>query len=178
MATGGRLDALTIAAVFVVVFAGMYAGVELREGELLPPDTTTAEEDRLRTAVWGELDERRAARGLAPMPRDRFVRGVAQDTVEAVVARDPGGTGTPGATVDVAGLPNGRLFCSRTVVAVPAANGTATPGTAAAVADALAAAEGSEAIYRSPARFRAGMGIAVHGETVYAVYRSCEQVDT
>lgn len=176
MGAGGHLDPLTIAAVFIVVFAGIYAGAEFRDGELLPADTTTAAEDELRTAVWTELDDRRAARGLDPMPRDRFVRGIAQDTTEAVVARRPAAGTSPGATVDVAGLPNQRLFCSRVVTAVPAANASA--GTAAAVADALDAADGNGVLYRSPARFRAGMGIAVHDGTAYAVYRSCERVDT
>lgn len=179
MASGGRLDALTIAAVFLVVFGGMYAGVQFRDGELLPGDTTTPAEDRLRSDVWAELDERRATRGLDPMPRDRFVRGVAQDTTEAAVARHPSaGAGTSGATLDTAGLPNGRLFCTRVVVTVPVGNATASPRTAAAVADALEAADGNGVLYRPPARFHAGMGIAVHDGAVYATYRSCEQVDT
>jgi hypothetical protein len=164
----GQLSALTIAAIFVVVFASIYGGVQLSKGELLPADTTTAAEDDLRDAVWEELNDRREARGIDPMPRDRFVRGTAQDTTDTL-ATEWTADGEPTLT-------NHRLFCTQ----VPARTTVEAPAdeTAVAVADALVAADETETLFRPSGRFRAGMGIARENGTVYAVYRSCEQVDT
>jgi hypothetical protein len=176
----GQLDPLDIGAIFVVVFAAIFGFVQFSEGELLPPDTTDEREDRLRTAVWAELDERRDAQGLDPMPRDRFTRGIAQDTTDTLLDDWPEGDtsgfpGRPNAT-----LPNHRLFCTQLPVRVAAGNVSTPPSeaTVTAVADAIAAADEDDVRFRPSTRFRAGMGIAVRDGTVYAVYRSCEQVDT
>lgn len=165
-----QLSPLTIATIFVVVFAFIYGGVQLSNGELLPDDTTTDAEDRLRDAVWEELNERRAARGLAPMPNDRFVRGTAQDTTDTLAAEwGPGEEPT---------LTNHRLFCTQVPARVDTASSAPTDEAAVAVADALVAADRTETLSRPPGQFRAGMGIARQNGTVYVVYRSCEQVDT
>ena len=176
----GKLDLIDIGAIFVVVFVAISGFVQFSEGELLPPDTTDEREERLRTAVWQELDDRRVARGLDPMPRDRFTRGIAQDTTDALLADWPAGNasgfpGRPNAT-----LPNHRLFCAQLPVRVPVGNVSTPPSeaTVTAVADAIAAADEDDTRFRPATRFRAGMGIAVRNDTVYAVYRSCEQVDT
>jgi len=179
-ARSGRLDVIDIGAIFVVVFAAMFGVVQFSEGELLPADTTGEREERLRTAVWQELDERRAAQGRDPMPRDRFTRGIAQDTTDALIEDWPEGElggfpGRPNAT-----LPNHRLFCTQLPVRVPVGNVSTPPSeaTVTAVADAIAAADSDDVRFRPATRFRAGMGIAVRDGDVYAVYRSCEQVDT
>jgi hypothetical protein len=173
-ARGGGLTPLSIGAVFVVVLALMYGGVQFSKGELLPADTTDETEDALRDAVWTELDERRAARGLDPMPRDRFMRGIAQDTTDTLAAERAETAGwTDGSSPP---LVNTRLFCTQVPVRVEVDGSEHDPS--ALVADALVAADDNGVAFRAPDRFRAGMGIAVHEGTVYAVYRSCEQVDT
>lgn len=166
----GQLSLLTIAAIFVVVFASMYGGVQLSKGQLLPDDTTTDAEDRLRDAVWEELDDRREARGIDPMPRDRFVRGTAQDTTDTLVAEWGPAEQPP--------LTNHRLFCTQVPVRTTLDGEQSTDEVAATVAAALVAADETDALFRPPGQFRAGMGIAHENGTVYAVYRSCEQVDT
>lgn len=163
----GQLSPLTIAAIFVVVFAFIYGGVQFSKGELLPADTTTAAEDRLHDAVWAELNSRRVAGDLDPIAEDRFMRGTAQDTTDTLAADWSDGEPT---------LTNNRLFCTQ----VPART-TLEPSTStdeAAVADALVAADRTGALFRPPGQFRAGLGIAREEATVYVVYRSCEQVDT
>jgi hypothetical protein len=165
-----QLSLLTIATIFVVVFAFIYGGVQYANGELLPPDTTTEAEYSLRDAVWEELNDRREARGLAPMPHDRFVRGTAQDTTDTLAAEWAPGTEPT--------LTNHRLFCTQVPARVDLAISTPTDEAAVAVADGLAAADRTETLSRPPAQFRAGMGIARENGTVYVVYRSCEQVDT
>jgi hypothetical protein len=166
----GQLSLLTIAAIFVVVFAFMYGGVQFSKGELLPADTTTDAEDRLRDAVWEELDERRTAQGLDPMPRDRFMRGTAQDTTDTLAAEwEADGEPT---------LTNHRLFCTQVPARTTPDPSATTDETAEAVAAALVAADETDAVFRPSGQFRAGMGIARANGTVYAVYRSCEQVDT
>ena len=166
----GQLSVLTIAAIFVVVFASIYGGVQLSKGELLPADTTTPAEDSLRDAVWEELNDRREARGVEPMPRDRFVRGTAQDTTDTLAAEWEADAEPT--------LTNHRLFCTQVPVQTTVDASASTDETAAPVVDALVAADETEALFRPPSQFRAGMGIAREGGTIYAVYRTCEQVDT
>lgn len=173
VARGGQLSLLTIGAIFLVVFGLIQGGAQLAEGELLPETTTTESEERLRAAVWDELNERRAAAGHAPMPRDRFVRGIAQGTTDDLVAALAADDGNR--TVGEVPLSNSRLHCTQVPVAVPHGE---VNGTAAAVATALEAAAGPVVLSRSPALFDAGMGIHVREDVVYVVYRSCEQVDT
>jgi hypothetical protein len=176
----GQLDLIDIGAIFVVVFLAIAGVVQFSEGELLPPDTTDEREDRLRAAVWQELDERRITQERDPMPRDRFIRGIAQDTTDTLLEDWPDGDtsgfpGRPNAT-----LPNHRLFCTQLPVRVRVGNVSSPPSeaTVTAVADAIAAADEDDVRFRPATRFRAGMGIAVRDGIVYVVYRSCEQVDT
>jgi hypothetical protein len=178
MGRAGQLDLLTITAIFVVVFALMYGGAQFSEGRLLPEDTTTEAEDDLRSAVWADIDERRDARGLDPMPRDAHVRGIAQDTTDTLVAELS--ANDPPSTLANATLSNTVLFCTQVPVSVPVENATAAPtnATAEQVADALVAADDHDVLFRPPSAYRAAMGIAVEKGHIYAVYRSCEQVDT
>lgn len=173
---GGKLSLLTIAAIFLVVFGLIQGGAQLAEGELLPEKTTTESEDTLRDAIWAELNERREAREERPMPHDRFVRGLAQDTTDSLVAELA--DGPDDRRIGDVALTNTRLFCTQVPVSVPLNEGRATAETATRVGDALEAAAGPVVFSRSPAQFRAGMGIAVRDDVVYVVYRSCEQVDT
>lgn len=173
----GRLDPLTIGAIFVVVLTLMYGGIQFSEGELLPPDTTNATEDRLRGAIWTELNERRSAAGVDSLPHNRFARGIAQDTADTLVQQ-----GGLNATDDTR-LPNHRPFCTQIparveVSALPGDDLTTdVNGSASIVADALVA-EQRAPLFRPRGRFRAGLGIAVHDGAVTVVYRSCEQADT
>lgn len=187
----GGLDKLTIGAIFVVVFAGLYGGALLWEGELLPPDTTTEAEDDLRDAVWAELNDRRAARGEEPMPQDRGARSIAQDTVDTLLAertttdrngsRESAEDDEFGATPGSDGrLPNTRPYCAQVPARTEVTNLSSKPRnvTAEAVADALERADDTGILSRPPSNFRNGLGIAVRGDTVYVVYRSCELADT
>lgn len=183
----GRLDVLTIAAIFVVVFAVMWGGIRLWEGELFPEDRTSEAEDSLRAAAWDLLNDRRTDEGLERMPMDRFERGQAQETADIVSEEWPTEDGADAVVLDGTAKPNRKLLCTRLVVRVP--NPRAEPGadavsndtlreeTAGRIAAALVAADETGVLRRRPARFHAALGVDVHPETVYAVYRSCEQAD-
>lgn len=163
---------LTIGTIFVVVFTLMYGGVELSQGELLPADTTNQTEEDTRGAMWTEINERRADRGFEPMPSDRFVRGIAQDTTDTLVAD----TSSNGTERTERPLTNTRLFCTQVPVSVQRSNDTAA--TAVALVDELDDSAERSALYRPSAQFRSGIGVAIDDGRVYAVFRSCEQVDT
>jgi len=174
----GGLSPLTIGAIFLVVFALLQGGVQFSNGELLPADTTSDREDSLRDVTWNELNEKRAARDLAPMHRDRFVRGIAQDTTDTIADRASAERPAEDPIGDDRSIPNHRLVCTQVPAAVHVENGTATGDTAAAIADAIETADETNALFRSRSQFRTGIGIAIESDTVYAVFRSCEQVDT
>lgn len=164
---------LTIGAIFFVVFSLMYGGVQLSKGELLPADTTTDAEDDLRVATLDAINDRRDARDLDPIPGDRFVRGIAQDTTDTYVA-DLAANGTGDGEPR---LSNTRLFCTQVPVNAPySANSTAE--TATALVDAVESSGEGAVLYRPTSQFRTGIGVAVEDGTAYAVVRSCEQVDT
>lgn len=178
-ARGGDLDLLTIVAIFVVVF-GLFVGwIQFSEGELLPQDTTTATEDRLREYVWHELNERRQADGEGRMPSNPSARGIAQDTAEEVPEWFADADNGSSPATDTR-LPNQRPFCTQIPVRVPVANASVEPtnATAAAVVDALLASEHRNVLFRPATRFRAGIGVKLVDGAVYVVYRSCEQADT
>lgn len=163
---------LTIGTIFVVVFTLMYGGVELSKGELLPADTTNQTEEDTRAAMWTEINERRADRGLESMPSDRFVRGIAQDTTDTLVSN----SSSNGSEPTERPLTNTRLFCTQVPVSVQRSNDTAATGVA--LVDALDELPERSTLYRPSAQFRSGIGVAIDDGRVYAVFRSCEQVDT
>lgn len=170
--SSGRLDPLTIGAIFVVVLGSMYAAVLFSEGELFPPDTTDGAEDALRDATWAELNDRRAAEGLDRLPQDRYERGLAQDTVETLVAEH--GANATNRPPDER-LPNAQIVCTQLPASAPV-SGADRNVTAAALADELMAA-GDSVLLRPSARFSAALGIVIDDDTAYVVYRSCEQAD-
>ena len=171
--SGQGFGLLDIGAIFLVVFALMYAGVQLSKGDLLPADTTTPAEEAVRAEMWTAIDERREARGLDRMPSDRFVRGVAEDTTESLAAASER-TDTTEATPR---LTNHRLFCSQVPVSVSAEN-RSTRAVAADLVTALDDSPRRSVLYRPSSRFRTGIGVALLGDSAVAVVRSCEQVDT
>lgn len=177
----GRLDPLTIGAIFVVVFGLLYGGIQFTDGELLPADTTNETEDELRTAVWNELNDRREARGIDRMPRNDYQRGIAQDTADTLARQWTPGEAT-GVDLGAADgrLPNERPFCTQLAVRVPPANVTVTPVEegAVTVADTLQTVDEYGVLRRSTSNFRTGMAVTVNDGAVFAVYRSCEQADT
>lgn len=170
------LHPLAVGVIFFLVFALMYNGLPLSLAEFAPRDTTTDAEDRLADAVWAELNDRRTASGLSTMPSDRFAGGVAQDTTDALAAA--AGPGDPGAAVRNVSLTNHRLECTQIPVGVTRDPEASTAETAARIADAFAATDRQPVFDRPKTRFRAGLGVAVEGDRAFAVYRSCEHVDT
>jgi len=177
----GRLDPLTIGAIFVVVFGLLYGGVQFSEGELLPADTTNETEEALRNAVWNELNDRREAQSIDRMPRNKYQRGIAQDTADTLARQWTSGEGDGVDLGEADGrLPNQRPFCTQVAVRVPPDNVTVRPvdDAAVTVADTLQTADEHGVLRRSSSNFRTAMGLTVHDGAVFAVYRSCEQADT
>jgi hypothetical protein len=139
--SGGGLDALTVAAIFVVVFAAMWAGTAYTRGELVDRDPPDARERRVGAALWDAIVDRRTTWGLDPPRRstpvavdaravaralaeDRYGDGIgvgAPDGSTAGNATATGATGTDGATVGdppEAGLhPSATDRCTQLVVA-------------------------------------------------------------
>lgn len=169
------LHPVAVGVIFFLVFAIMYNGVPLSLAEFAPRDTTTDEEDRLADAVWADLNEHRTAGGADPMPADRFTAAVAQDTTDDL-ATSVGG-GAPATAVRNATLANRRLECTQVAVGVTL-DGASTAEAASHLADAFAATDRGPVFDRPTTRFRAGLGVAVEGDRAFAVYRSCERVDT
>lgn len=176
----GQLSPLTIAAIFVVVFAVMYSGVQFSKGELLPDVSSDADEEELRAAVWAELNERRADRGVGPVSGNRFERGIAQDTAKELAAMSYFNASTAAGVVDGNGgqLPNSRLFCTQIPVKLTLSGADSTNATATAVVDLLASTNGSEALFRGAGQYRSALGVSIDDGVVYVAYRSCPNVDT
>lgn len=179
MATqSGQLRLPVIVAIFFVVFGLIHGTTQLQGPELVRPDPTTEREDQLRSAIWDELNDRRASNGIERMQHDQFMRGIAQDTTDTLVA-DQLAAQTPPDAVGELPLSNDRLFCTQVSVRVSLASPTRPPNeVAVAVVDALESADRTGVIFRPAGQFHAGMGIAIHDGAVYVVYRSCERVDT
>jgi hypothetical protein len=182
----GRLSLLAIATIFLVVFGGMYAGVEYARGDLVDHETPTAAETQLRADVWDAVNERRADRGLDPAQRDASVRTEAQDTATYLTTADyfAGPTAVGVRTEGNRTLPNVKGFCYRTpaklTVADPRWNDDGSGrGLPAAVSREVAdravdllASDPSDVLSRSNDR-KHGIGVAIDGDVVYVVYRTC-----
>jgi hypothetical protein len=177
----GNLHLLTVATIFLVVFATMWGGVQHSRGELLPDDRIDAGEQQVRDALWTRLAEWRAAEGLEPAQRAQRSTFAAQTIANASVtaARSP-------ASPDGLRSPDsGR--CSqlllRHTVADPrwsdaAGDDTLPPVVADAVAgellSALVAADDT-GLLRRTGTFWTAIGVAADGDELVVVYRSCTQ---
>jgi hypothetical protein len=197
----GRISPLAIGAIFVVVFAGMHVGVQYARGDLLDRAAPTDRETRLRAQVWDVVDERRADRGLDPAQRDTSTRVGAQRTARRLAAvdyfEDPTAAGVRPAANDA--LPTPKGFCYRTParLAVTASGWDAAPdgdgdeaaerthdhdrGHASAavvrrvaerIVDLFEHDAGTDVLSRSNGQ-KHGIGVAVDGDVVYVVYRTC-----
>jgi hypothetical protein len=186
-AVRGQISLLAIGAIFVVVFGGMYLGVQYAEGDLLHREPTGQLEEQLRDDLRATVDAERAARGLDPAQRDTSTRVAAQDTARWLATVDyfaePTAVGPRSAANHT--LPNGMGFChqlpARLTVAEagwPAdadAHSTVPAPVTRAVAEratALLASAEVDAIGRTNSH-KHGIGVAVDGDVVYVVYRTC-----
>ncbi|WP_318570824.1 hypothetical protein [Salinigranum marinum] len=175
----GDLHLLTIATIFLVVFAAIWGGVQHSRGQLLPDDRIDAGEQRVRDALWTRLAEWRAAEGLQPAQRAQRSTLAAQTIANASITGPSSIDGTP------AGIGSGR--CSQLLVRHTVADprwadatrdGTPTPAVADAVAgelfSALVAADDT-GLLRRTGTFWTAIGVAADGDELVVVYRSCTQ---
>jgi hypothetical protein len=182
----GGLSGLAIGAIFVVVFTAMWGGVQYARGDLFDHEPPTDLETQLRTAVWDAINERRAAHGLDPAQRDTATRQGARETAVQLVTiqyfAEPTAAGLrPDANRT---LPNRMGFCYQT----PAKLTVTEPGwppdvdrprsdevtraVADRVADLLTSIDGPDVVTQSNEQ-KHGLGVAVDGDVVYVVYRTC-----
>jgi hypothetical protein len=191
----GDLYPLTVGAIFLVVFAAMWGGVEYREGDLLPEQSIDPDERQLGEALWEELGGWRADQRLDPFRRVPSVDAAAQTAAVAVAGgsasgamsetRAPAADPNRGADANRSGDPRCSQLAVRYTVGHPGWRRTAgsddgrqDPAVADAVATALLAAlvtADDDELLRRPGTFRSGIGVATGDETVYVVYRSCAQ---
>jgi len=188
----GALDPLDIAAVFVVVFALMYGGVQFTRGELLPEDRNDARETQLRYAVWDALNDNRTEQGYAvldPNDTDTDKAHGVQDVAERLAADGYFGNVSEGHPTDEpaaqSAVTTGTVLCEQapamTTVTDPAWNDTASDervdgdladSVGARLATLLLKGYGPDVAYRGPS-FSNRIGLEVDGQQVYVVYRSC-----
>lgn len=188
----GALDSLDIAALFIVVFALMYGGVQLSKGELLPEDRNDPREEQLRFALWSAINEDRAERGnvqLDPNKTDTSNAHGVQDVAERLAAVDYFDNATEGspstATTSRPNVLSGTVLCSqvpaKTTVTDPAWNDTdrdervpndVADGVARRLATLLLEGDGASVLYRED-NYSNRIGLEIDGSEVYVVYRSC-----
>ncbi|MDG5775397.1 hypothetical protein VB773_10990 [Haloarculaceae archaeon H-GB2-1] len=168
----GDLHLLTIATIFVVVFALMWAGVQHSRGQLITDDGLDEREAALQTAIWDEIDRTRATRGLEPTTRRPRITGDAQTVARAFAAGNvsAGPMGTEEAANVTANLTRPNL-CSQVLVN---ADRRPTESLSNRVLDRLVATDDEAVLFRNPS-FLSGLGVVVHQHEVYVVYRSCAQ---
>jgi hypothetical protein len=178
----GRLSLLAVVAVFAVVLGSMQFGLAYSRGEILRQDPLTGAEEQLRADLRERVDAERAAAGLEPARRGEGPRGAAQETARALVGTDYFDAPTAaGLRPDGTALPNRKGLCYRVpaklTVTHPGWNGGESPSRASSRAVAtrltglLASAE--VGVLHRPNDHRHGVGVAVDGDVVYAVYRAC-----
>jgi hypothetical protein len=182
----GGLSGLAIGAIFVVVFATMWGGVQYARGDLLDHEPPTELETQLRADVWDAVNEQRAARGLDPAQRDTATRQGAQETAVRLVTMEYFAEPTAaGIRADAnRTLPNRMGFCYQTPVKLavtepgwspdaeqPPSDGV-TRTVAGRVTDLLMSVDEPTVVTQSNEQ-KHGLGVAVDGDVVYAVYRTC-----
>ncbi|PSP86573.1 hypothetical protein BRC83_00220 [Halobacteriales archaeon QS_1_68_17] len=82
----GDLGLLSVGAIFVVVLAVMWGGVQYSRGQLVPEDAVEERERHVRIALWDSYSEWRADRGLDPVRKSRPVDELAQGTAREFAA--------------------------------------------------------------------------------------------
>jgi hypothetical protein len=180
----GQLSRLAIAAIFIVVIGTMHVAVQYSRGEILHRESPTDLETDLRAAIWNRLDAERVERGFEPAARETTVRVPATETARTLLERDYYGTRSAvGVRETEEPLPNRQPLCSQVpvkyTVSRPGWNATGDRGVpdavVADVADELVRQFGRAAVDVTAIRndHRHGIGIAVDGNVVYAVYRYC-----
>jgi hypothetical protein len=181
---GGRLSLLAIGTIFLVVFGAMHAGVQYSRGELLERDPADPLEEQLRAELWVAVNAERADRGLDPAQRDASVRVTAQSTAGQLAAvnyyEEPTAAGIRAGTD---GLPNRVGLCDQLPAKltvdhpgwttdeedVPAA---VTRDVARRMTELLATGAEVDLVGRTNT-YKHGIGVAVDGDAVYVVYRTC-----
>lgn len=170
----GGLGRLAIVAVFAVVLGTMQFGLAYSRGEILSQDPLTGAEERLHADLWGAVPNGRT-RGSNPRGEGRARAGP---------HRTRPGRWSGGTTSDrrrPPPLPNRKGLCyrvpARLTVTHPGWDGGEDPSRAASRAVAARLTEllaGAEVgVLTRPNDHRHGIGVAVDGDVVYAVYRAC-----
>lgn len=182
MTDQGQLSPLAIGVVFAVVIAMMNLGVQGWEQDTLEYEPPTDLEQRLRDAIWEEVDDERAERNRTAAIRGSSPRGTAQTTARELTTRAYFDAPTAiGLQSGEAALPNAKGFCDRvpaklTVNASGWGDRSVSNETIHAVGDRVVDLFGTHTeqpiILRSN-EFSHGMGVAVDGEQIYVVYRTC-----
>jgi hypothetical protein len=177
----GRITPLAIATIFVVVLGSMQLGLAYSRGEVLQPEPLTDVESRLHADVWAAVNADRAERGLDPAQRGSSPRQAAQATARALVTMDYFEASTA-VGVRTAGppLPNRMALCEQVPAKLTVSHAgwndgedvsTEASRAVAAAVTRLLADEGG--VLGRPNDHRHGLGVAVDGDVVYVVYRTC-----
>lgn len=169
----GQIGLFTITSIFVVVFALMYGGVQFANGELIPDRELDDDEQRIRAAVWHEVEQLRAEAGRPAAIRSRYHQVAAQGTAIRVADADrsePFAGAISGPSTD--DLPNGGPFCSQVAVSVTAEAKSPERIASQALRD-LTAVDGGRAVLLRGDGYVNGIGVVRSESDVYVVYRSC-----
>jgi hypothetical protein len=182
---------LTIAAIFVVVFAAMWGGVQHSRGDLLPAERIEADERQVREALWTGVVEWRADRGLGPPRRVSETTASAQSSAASLATgsrpsdapnadTSASGTGPPEAGPHLTGSNRCSSLLIRRTVDHPGWSDDPGSRLNAATADEIAAdllaalvAADDAALLERAGTFRTGLGVAARGDEFVVVYRSC-----
>lgn len=182
VAERGRISPLTIVTIFLVVLGSMHLGLAYSRGEVLQYEPPAGVEAQLHAGVWAAVNAERAERGLGPALRGSDPQRAAQDTARALVTTDYFGAPTAvGVRTPGPPLPNRKGLCyqvpAKLTVTHSGWNGgeeispEASRAVAADVTRLLASDEVN--VLDRPNDHRHGLGVAVDGDVVYAVYRTC-----
>lgn len=176
----GRISLLAIVTIFVVVLASMQLGLAYSRGEVLQPDPRTDVEAQLHADVWEAVNAERTDRGLDAAQRGSSPRRAAQSTARALVTMDYFRAPTAvGVRTTGPPLPNRMALCEQVpakhTVAHPGWNGGegVSPEASRAVAATVTRLLAEEGALGRPNDHRHGLGVAVDGDVVYVVYRTC-----
>lgn len=180
----GDLYPLTIAAIFIIVFSSMWAGVQYSRGDLIAEQPVDDREQQLRDELWSAVDRWRAARDIGPTQKAVRVITLAQ---RAAVALANGSSDAESVRKQIE--PNSsskvenecsQLAIHRTVTRSgwnDTDSGPAFERLAADVANETVSsiAETDRSILTGSGTFVHGLGVKISGDDIYVVYRSCIQ---